>query len=864
MVKILFLLFLSFQVYARTAEDNLTHTEAIHRKSQVSSVKYDVYLEVEKGNSSVTGKTIIQLEMNSLKDPLTVDFNGKKINTFKVNGKDFKKYVFKKGSIELPKSILTKILNLEIEYLTDASHESKGIRRMKDPMDGEEYIFTDFEPYYAHRLFPCLDQPDLKAIFQFTVKAPEDWKVIHNELPMSESVEGKFKTTKFNPTPLLSTYLIFVGAGPFAEWKDQYEKTPLFIHSRKSMAKLVDAENLFSTFKKGLRFFTEYFEYPYPYSKYGQIFVPDLQMNAIENAGAVAFHEMFLFFDSPSEARRNGRDNIILHEIAHMWFGNLVTMPWWNDLWLKEGFAVYLASIAQTRELKSEFGNIEMLNSKNWAYWQDQMTATTHSVESSIPDVRSSRGIFDGITYAKGAASLKQLHFFVGEEGFKKGIRNYFKKYALKNANRDEFIQSIAEASGRDLKDWSHKWLQTSGLNKIRIEFECSKNKITKLNIHQEKSSSGTLSPHRTLFGLYKPGKNNLTPITSLDITYDKELKYTEEINGNECPQFILPNQNDEDYGLFSLDKTSVRQAAVALTKLPDPLSRLQVWIILMQMVKDAELSPKQFMEFANEAFKFEKDPNLLSFIFSRYLNVRDFRLIWTYYLTVSERAALAPTLEKILWQRVLSSEPGSSLQSLFFDAYIGIGQSKEALDKINELNANQNIPKGIQINPERRWGLYRTLAANGYHSAMQLVENGLKKDPSMLAKFLGMASKASYPDLEVKKELFKRFFEPTDNMSYNELSQIAQNFNNPNYPELNNKFVDDYFSIISSINWEIMDNRAQLIFILFPASLCNKEVEKLSEKSLKKAHLTNLARKFWLEAHDDLSRCVRVRSKKW
>jgi len=735
---------------------------------------------------------------------------------------------------------------------------------MKDPIDGEEYIFTDFEPYYAHWMFPCLDQPDLKAVFQFTIKAPLEWKVIHNELPISESEDGKYKITKFNPTPMLSTYLLFVGAGPYVEWKDQFEKIPLYIHSRKSMAKFVDPANLFSTFKKGLKFFTEYFDHPYPYSKYGQIFVPDLQMNAIENAGAVTFHEMFLFFDSPSEARINARNNIILHEIAHMWFGNLVTMHWWSDLWLKEGFATYLAGVAQTRELNSEYGNIDMLNAKNWGYWQDQMI-TTHSVESNIPDIRSTRGIFDGITYAKGAASLKQLHYYVGEEGFKKGIRNYFKKYALKNANRDEFIQAIAEASGKDLKDWAYKWLQTSGLNKIRLEFECSKNQITKINIHQEKSSSGTFSPHRTMFGLYKPGKSNLTLIGSFDFTYDDKLKYTEELNGKECPHFILPNQNDEDYGLFTLDKTSLRLASAALTKLPDSLSRLQVWIILMQMVKDSELSPKQFMDFAIEAFRFEKDPNLLSMIMAKNLNVRDFRLILNNFLTVSERAAIAPILEKVFWQRVQTSEQGSSIQNLFFDAYLSFAQSKESIDKISELNSNKTIPPGIVIDPERRWRIYKALASNGHPDAMKLVANGMKNDPSMLAKSFGMASMASYPDLSMKKEMLQKFFEPSGNISYNELSQIAQNFNNPNYPELNSKFVDEYISKLTSIKWDEKDNLAQLIFVLFPGSLCTKDIEKLSEKNLKKAvNLTSLSRKYWQEAHDELSRCVKVRSKKW
>ncbi len=863
-VKLLLLLMISLQVHARTADDNLTHELAIQRKAQVKSVKYDITLELQRGIDSFIGKTVIDLELTHLKHDLTIDLNVQSIDVVVVNGVTLKKFPSRKGSFDIPKSALSKKTNLEIKYKGSASSESRGLRRIKDAVDGEEYLFTDFEPYHAHWVYPCFDQPDLKAVFQVSIKAPQTWTTINNELPQSESIEGDFKLTKFKPTPPISPYLLFIGAGPFVEWKDDFEKIPLILHSRKSMAKFMDAENVFSTIKKGLKFFTTYFDYPYPYSKYGQIFVPDLAMNATENPGAVTFNEQYLSFGPISKIRTESRDNIILHEISHMWFGNLVTQEWWNDLWLKESFATYMASIAQTKALNSEFGDLDMLNAKAWGYWQDLMI-TTHPVEPNIPDIRSSKGIFDGITYAKGAAALKQLNFYVGDEAFQKGIQSYFKKYALKNANREQFIQSIAEASGKDLKSWTEKWIQSSGPNKMRFDFSCAKGVINKAIVFQEKNSSGVLSPHRTLFGFYKPGKNTLNLISSIDITYDGEEKYSEELNGKECPQFVLPNQNDEDYGIFSFDKISLNQVGLALSKLPDTLSRYQVWIILMQMVKDGELSPKQFMEFTKDALKFEKDENLLGFIFSKHLYVRDFRQIYLNFLTVSERAAIAPDLEKIMWQRVQTTTPGSSLQNLLFDIYTFFAQSKETINKLKEMSDGKNLPDGIKIDPERRWRIYKTIAAKGHPEAIKLIENEMNFDPSMLAKISGIGARAIFPDIKIKKEIFHKIFDPNSALNYNELIQAAQNFNNPDFPELSRQFVEEYFQSISNLKWESLDEFVMVGFILFPGGLCTKEVEDISARSLKRAtNLSSLAKKAWLEAHGELSRCVKVRAKKW
>lgn len=860
MVKFILVILLSFNAFARVAEDNLTREQAEKRKKQVKSVHYDLLIELAKKTDAYKGKTLIQIELNHVTDDLTIDANLKNIGSVKVNGKPLAKYNLRVGSFDIPKNILSKKMDIEVVYSTTANQESRGFRRIKDAVDNEEYLFTDFEPYFAHWMFPCLDQPDLKATYKLTVKAPQEWKIIHNEMISSETLEGELKTTVFNKTPSFSTYTFFLGAGPYVEWKDKAGNIPLFLHARKSLAKFMDPENMFATIKSGLKFFAEYYDYPYPYSKYGQIFVPDLPMNAVESAGAVTFAEYFIFVSPVSSVRKEARDNIILHEIAHMWFGNLVTMKWWSDLWLKESFATYSATLAQTREIKSEFAPIDFLNSKHWGLWQDLMS-TSHPIESEIPDVRSARGIFDGITYAKGASALKQLHFYVGEDGFKKGVRSYFKKYALGNADRAEFIQSIAEASGTDLNEWSQKWLQTSGPNRVRIEVQCQKNKITETTVIQERSSSGHLSPHRTLFGFFKPGKDQFSKVSNYDVVYSGEKKVTNEINGQECPQFILPNMNDEDYGVYVLDKNSLRLASQALTKLPDPLSRYQLWFILMQMVKDAELAPMQFMDMAKEAFKFEKDENLLIYLFARTTNIRDFHQIYFQFLTIKQRTAVSKDLEKIFWQRFQAAPEGSALQNLFFEAYRTFSQSKESQDRLVDIVHMKTKIPGINIDPERRWRIYRALSLNGHPQALRYIEDEMNFDKSMLAKNVGIGARASFPDVKIKEEIFKKLFIPHA-LGYNEMFNAAQNFQDPNHPEIMEKFVDEYFNALTTLKWSSLDDFVKIAFFMFPIEICTKEVEQKSETSFKKAqNLSSIARKAWMEAHDELKRCVKVRS---
>jgi aminopeptidase N len=850
-------LVVSFAALAtRPSDDNLTRKFARQRRSQVKAIKYDLYFEFEKGRKKFRGVTTLNVSLATTKRPLSIDTLYATISSVTVNGKRLERYLARKGSFDIPAKALAPESKIEVIYEATYSRDGHGFKRVVDPEDGAEYLYSDFEPYYAHWLFPCLDQPDLKATYEVSVKAPSDWRIVHNDLVKSESRDGDHKLTTFERTKPFSTYLFFLGAGPWEEWTDNFNGLPLVIHARKSMAKYVDHEKIFDTTKKGLRFFNEYFAYPYPFPKYGQIFVPDFAAGAMENPGAVTFNEQRSLFRGavPVTAIEN-RDNTILHEMAHMWFGDLVTMEWWNDLWLNESFATYAATLAQGRELKTSFADMDFLESKNWGYWQDQLV-TTHPIEAPIPDVRAAKGIFDGITYAKGGSALKQLHFYVGEAGFRDGLREYFKTFAFKNTQRRDFTGAIAKASGVDLDGWTKNWLQTAGPNQVEFSFSCGEGKISSAVIRQTRSVSRTLSPHRTRLALYRKQNEELVFVKTADVKYEGPETVASEIIGTDCPDFVFPNAGDYDYALFGLDPRSLKLAKLALTKLPDALSRYGVWSILLQMVRDQKLAPGEMTKLTMEALATESDPVLVGLLTNRYSVIRN---QYFYYLGAEERAALAPSYEKVFWDRVQNSSPGSSLQISFFDYFVSTAQTEESQTRLYELLLSKKGPKGIELGADRRWAIIRILAQNNHPKALELIDAEAKNDPSTLGKRLAFAAKVAVPN-EASKRAYFRSLQPKE-LPYSDFREATDSFFMNNYPDLNRRFLRDFFEQLKKTDWTSNDDVVDVYFEHFyPFEECSKDNEALSKSYMTQTKLTNLAKKGWLEAHDELSRCVRIR----
>ncbi len=840
----------------RKDDDNLTLKLAQERRAQVKDVEYFLHFDLNKGQDTFKGVVRMELNLKTLASPLSIDFLIQKIDLVKVNGTELKNFPKRRGSFDIPAKFLTQKTSLEISYTGAYSKEASGFQRSKDPEDGSEYLFTDFEPYYAHWLFPCLDQPDMKAIYHLSVTAPSDWKVIHNELIEKEEAVGEMKLTTFRATKPFSTYLFFMGAGPFMEWKDTYGELPLYLYARKSLAKYVDHEEIMETTKKGLKFFNDYFGYPYPFSKYGHVFIPEFAWGGMENPGAVAMNERNIFRGPVPQTRYEKRNSLILHEMAHMWFGDLVTMEWWNDLWLNESFASYLAAIAQERTMKSKATWLDFFSGKTWGYWQDQLVST-HPIETEVPDVRTAKGNFDGITYAKGAASLKQLHFFVGEDGFKNGLRDYFKRFAFSNTKRQDFIGAIAMASKTDLSDWTAKWLQTAGPNRVSVTPVCENGKLTKLTVEQKASVSGTLSPHRTRLGFFDLDDDELELEETVDVVYTGALTDV-PVKKYDCPDFILPNMNDLDYALYALDEKSLEKAKTAISHLPDPLSRLMVWNMLYQMTRDSELSPAIYMHIALEALKHENDDLLLGSLLGRNSNLK---ALYAMYLDKDERAKFAPELEALVWNRMEKAKAESSLQMSFFDFYVSIAQTQMSVTKLFDMLVKNAPPKGITLDQDRRWALIMNLATNGHNEAMKLIEEEVKRDPSTMGKRMAFVGKAAFPLKSQKDMMWKELFN-NKNITHSDLEEAGMKMHGINYPELSTPFLDAYFKKLTTINWKDHDDKVDVYFeAMFPHSVCTEELKNMSQKNLDRAkNLSSIARRSWSEAQDELSRCVKVR----
>ena len=845
----------------RAAEDNLTVEFAKHRREQVKSVAYTLALKLDKGSQEFAGKLTADVELSKLDQPLSFDFMGKKIVSLKVNDKPVTDFSSRTGSFDVPAKYLTAKSKIEVDYVGAYNKDGEGFQTSTDPEDQSEYVFTDFEPYAAHHLLPCFDQPDMKASFTVKIDAPSDWKAVSNDLVDKATKDGNRTLTTFKTTPPISTYLLFVGAGPFVEWTDKQGDTPIYLWARKSLAKYVDHERIMFATKKGLAFYNDYFGYPYPFSKFGQIFIPEFNHGGMENPGAIALNERNIHRGPVTRAELEERDNLILHEMAHMWFGDLVTMKWWNDLWLNESFASFMATLANDRAMGAKSTWLSAHSGKGWAYWQDQLP-TTHPIETPVGDVRTAKSNFDGITYAKGEATLRQLHYNVGDTGFRDGVRSYFKRFAFTNTVREDFVSEIAKASGHDLKAWTRAWLQTAGPNRVEAKWACKDGKVSSFAIEQSPSSSKTLSPHRARVALYKSEANGtLTEIAAEDVAYSEKLTPTKLV-GQPCPDFVYPNSGDHDYALFALDPVSAKSARQVLTGgAKDPLLRIQVWGTLSQMVRDLKLPVREYLELAFAGIPKETDEDVLDVVLGNYSAVRDnfFR-----YLTPKEREALAPRFEGLVWDRVASAKGGSDAQMLFFDFYASIAQTPEALSRLKGFLASQNVPSGLSMDQERRWKLVKILAGRGASDAEKLIDAEEKRDPSTSGKRHAYAALAAIATPEAKRDFWKTLDKP-DAVPFSTLKMAAGHFSSWMRPELTEPFTKPYFDRVSSLDWASHDELVEIYFEeLFPHVSCTKPLLKESESRLKRARrLTPIARRAWVEANYELAKCVAIRGAK-
>lgn len=737
----------------------LSQDRAYLRSSRVSEVHYNLNFSLsEKSQFSATSS--IEFLLNDNKSALTVDLNDAVIKELIVNGLAIKP-AYNKWFIIIPAAALIKGKNaVSVSYVREHSTDGEGLHRFKDPVDDKVYLYSHFEPAAAQQMFALFDQPDLKATYKMTVTAPFDWHVI---TAMKESKVEQLEQEKvwyFDTTPKLSPYNFSLHAGPYKVWKDDTAKYPLRLFVRQSVAKQVKPSDWFKYTAQGLTFFEKYYGVDYPFTKYDQVLVPDFLYGAMENAAAITFAEgAFLTNGEMTKNKRERLANVIMHEMAHQWFGNLVTMKWWNGLWLNESFAAFMATLAtaEATEFTSAWRTF-YANGKQSAYRADQ-SITTHPIEVAIPSSANAFDNIDAITYSKGASALNQLSHLLGKEKFRLGIQQYLSENAYKNAVLDDFIESLAKASNRNLNTWKEQWLNKAGVNTIKVVFECKNNVISKFEIKQTADSQfPTLREQKVQLALFKLKKDELNKIKSLPYIYKGKLTKVDELIGVQCPDLIYPNYEDWAFVKVQLDDVSFNTAKQHVNKVIDPLLRSMLWQSLWDSVRDGELPLNDYLDVAVKNISSEKDYTILGQIISQieesktYLN-KSYGLEHPYVKTVTH------TLEQLIWNNVVNSS-GNNMR-LWFGAYRNIASSASSLDNLFVLLQGDKKVDGLVINQDLRWAIIGQLNRYEFPKTKQLIADELKQDSS---------------DTGIKSAIFAEVIKPDEIVKNNWLAKIQTN----------------------------------------------------------------------------------------
>ena len=539
--------------------DNLTRDEAATRSALITVASYQVDLDLTGSDATFGSVSVVRFGCAAPGSSTFINLTAPAVREITLNDAPVSLDAFDGNRITLTRLAAENVLRVVADCAYSRSGE--GLHRFTDPADGRVYLYSDLETFDAHRVYACFDQPDMKASYELAVTAPADWQVVSNMAPESTVPDGEALRWHFPPTPVMPTYITAVAAGPYHVVRDEHDGIPLGVYCRQSLASYLDADEILEVTRQGFDFFHSSFGIKYPFGKYDQLFVPEFKEGAMENAGCVTFVEAYIFRSRVTDFAREARGETILHEMAHMWFGNLVTMRWWDDLWLNESFATWAGTLAQVEATRwtSAWTTFAQLY-KAWAYRQDQLPST-HPIAADIPDIAAVEVNFDGITYAKGASVLKQLVAYVGRENFLDGVRKYFAVHAWGNATLADLLAALEETSGRDLAAWSTEWLQTAGVNTLRPSYSVDADgRFAEFAVEQEAPASHpVLRSHRIAIGLYDRTSAGLVRRQRVETDVAGPRTVVPELVGQPRPNLVLVNDDDLTYAKIRLDDHSLR-----------------------------------------------------------------------------------------------------------------------------------------------------------------------------------------------------------------------------------------------------------------------------------------------------------------
>ena len=851
---------------------NLTRDEAMARSALIQVTSYEVELDLVDGDSTFGSVSVVRFSCGAPGSSTFIDLTAPAVREITLNDEPVSLEKFDGDRITLDDLAPENVLRVVAECAYSRSGE--GLHRFTDPADGRVYLYSDLETFDAHRVYACFDQPDMKASYELTVTAQEDWLVVSNMAPESSTAAAGALRWHFPPTPVMPTYITAVAAGPYHVVRDSHDGIPLGLFCRQSLAEYLDADEILEVTRQGFDFYHDSFGIRYPFGKYDQLFVPEFKEGAMENAGCVTFLEAYIFRSRVTDFAHEARAETILHEMAHMWFGDLVTMRWWDDLWLNESFATWAGTLAQSEATRwtAAWTTFAQLY-KAWAYRQDQLPST-HPIAADIPDIHAVEVNFDGITYAKGAAVLKQLVAYVGRENFLDGVRKYFAGHAFGNATLADLLAALEETSGRDLASWSAEWLQTAGVNTLRPSYSVDADGLfTEFAVEQEAAATHpVLRSHRIAIGLYDQTDAGITRRHRIETDVAGPRTVIAELAGQPRPDLVLVNDDDLTYAKIRLDEHSLRtligadgrgHAGGGIGTFTDSLPAALCWSAAWDMCRDGEMAARDYVRL----------------VLSGVSSVADISVVQTLLRQASQavrrfadpgwrEAGLSLMAGKL--RELLDAAPaGSDLQLAYVRAFAGVATSGHDLALLAGLLDGSVVIDGLSVDTDLRWALLLRLVSRGAEAQEagfgvfggKEIDAELTRDATDAGERNAATCRAAIPSAEAKRQTWELLTGGEQTIAA--FRATLGGFIDADHPELMEPYLAKYFEVIGAV-WRDWSSAMAQDFVgdVYTVGAISAETVEATDAYIAAGQPPAALQRLLVEGRDDVLRALRCQAR--
>ena len=834
---------------------NLTRDEARERAALITVLSYQVDLDLTGGDETFLATSVIRFSRSPAGASATfVDLTAPAVRRIELNGSPVPLDAFDGDRITLTGLADQNVLLVDADCAYSRSGE--GLHRFTDPVDGRVYLYSDLETFDAHQMYPCFDQPDMKATFEFTVTTPVDWLAVSNMAAETDEVIAAGRRWRFPATPLLATYFTAVAAGPYHVVRDEHDGIPLGIFCRQSLARYLDPDEIFTVTKQGFDFFHNAFGIKYPFDKYDQLFVPEFKEGAMENAGCVTILEDYVFRSRVTDFAREARGETILHEMAHMWFGDLVTMRWWDDLWLNESFATWAGTLSQAEATRwtSAWTTFAQLY-KASAYRQDQLPST-HPIAADIPDIHAVEVNFDGITYFKGASVLKQLVAYVGRENFLAGVRKYFAAHAWGNATLADLLSALEDTSGRDLESWSAEWLEKAGVNTLRPSFDAdAEGRFTSFAVVQSAIPEyPTLRSHRIAIGFYVITDGGLRRTRRVEVDVAGERTELPELVGVLQPDLVLVNDDDLTYAKIRLDDHSLATLVSSISLFTDPLAAALCWSAAWDMCRDGEMAARDYVRLVMSGVSSVPDISVVQTL------LRQASAAVRRFTDPAWRSAGLALMASSLRSLLAAAAAGSDEQLAYLRFFTSVAVSAEDLSLVGGLLDGSVVLDGLAVDTDLRWTLLGRLVSRGVLGP-DAIDAELARDATDAGERNAATCRAMIPTEAAKAAAWKLL--TSGELTIATFRAVLNGFADMDQRELTEPYREAYFGVVGDV-WRDWSSAMAQDFVLGLYGVCPLSAETVAatDAYLADESVPTALRRLLSEGRDDVLRCLRCRAR--